>query len=49
MSEESINRFILDVNERPELANLLKKSRKNFDSSEARFEYVAKEANMSLR
>ena len=44
MSEESMNKFILDVHERPELANLLKKSRKNFDSSEERFEHVAKEA-----
>lgn len=44
MSEESMNKFILDVHERPELANLLKKSRKNFDSSEERFEYIAKEA-----
>lgn len=44
MSEESINKFILDVNEKPKLANLLKKSRKNFDSSEERFEYIAKEA-----
>ncbi len=44
MSKESINKFILDVNERPELSNILEKSKKKFSSNEERFEYVAKEA-----
>lgn len=44
MSKESMSKFISDVQDRPELSNLLKKSRKKFDSNEERFEYVAKEA-----
>jgi hypothetical protein len=44
MSKESVNEFMLDVSERPELKKILKKSKKKLSSNEDRFEYVAQEA-----
>ncbi len=44
MSKENVKKFIQDTHEKPELKKILEKPKTDFDSKEAKMEYVAKEA-----